>query len=310
MRRFTAVLCVALGAVSHAPCLEPPGSVIPLLRVHGGMPVVAVRVRDTILRLALDTGTSRTLVSARAAARLGVTPTEAFVLASVAGAPRTGLCGPVGDLRVGRVSLTIPCIGWVPSWSEWGDGSAIDGLLGADALSATAALIDTRHGIVRLAPARSLAPWVEGVRLPLERIGRRLAVRVEVPAVGPRVDARMVLDSGADGVVLFGDVGRRAAATAAVRRATGRLSSGNAGRSVRLLSLGTVRVGHLDLDAGTAGVIPEPGPNGEDGLLPLHLLGPVLLDMSAGVLVAQARLRSAPSPVTASVAIRDAAAGR
>ncbi|MFZ5786651.1 MAG: aspartyl protease family protein [Acidobacteriota bacterium] len=269
------------------------------------MPVVAVRVRDTSLRLALDTGTSRTLVSARAAARLGVTPTEAFVLASVAGAPRTGLCGPVGDLRVGRVSLTIPCIGWVPSWSEWGDGSAIDGLLGADALSATAALIDTRHGIVRLAPARSLAPWVEGVRLPLERIGRRLAVRVEVPAVGPRVDARMVLDSGADGVVLFGGFARRAGVALTSRARTLRLRSAKEDLVIRAVPLGTVHAAGVDLAAGWAGLLTRDGHGPEDGLLPLRLVEPVLIDSSSDVLIVRARLRSVPlgAPGTARVAI-------
>jgi hypothetical protein len=189
------------------------------------------------------------------------------------------------------------------------DAAGIDGLVGTDALASVDLLLDVPRGRVRLAPAGSLAPWVEGTVLPLEPVGRRVGVRVALPALGGAT-ALLVLDSGAGGVVLFGDVARRAATTAAMRRSAGRLASGSADRSVRLVSLGPLRLRGLGLDAGTAGLLAAPGPTGEDGLLPLRLLGPVLLDMSGGVLVAHARLRSALSPVTASSVVRAAAAGR
>ena len=277
-----------------------------LVRSGSRLPVVEVRAGDEVLRLALDTGTSRTVLSAAAAARLHLVPREAFAVAWVGGAVRTGLCADGPELRVGGLVLAVPCLGWVPGEDRVAGAAGIDGLLGTDALASVDVLLDAPRDRFRLAPAGSLAPWVEGTVLPLEPVGRRAGVRVELSALGGTA-ALLVLDSGAESVVLFGEVARRAAATASVRRAVGRLSSGSAGRSVRLVSLGSMRLGSLAVDAGAAGLLAAPGPAGEDGLLPLRLLGPVLLDMSAGVLVAQARLRSAPSPVTALAAVRTAA---
>jgi hypothetical protein len=306
MRHAAAVLVTLIATANRLPALEPPGVEAELLRSGTRLPVVEATIGGETLRLGLDTGTSRTVLSAAAAARLHLVPREAFAVAWVGGAVRTGLCADGPELRVGGFALAVPCLGWVPGENRVADTAGIDGLLGTDALASVDVLLDAPRGRVRLAPAGSLAPWVEGTVLPLEPVGRRVGVRVALPALGGAT-ALLVLDSGAGGVVLFGNVARRAATTAAVRRSTGRLSSGSAGRSVRLVSLGPVRLASLGIDAGTAGVLAAPGPTGEDGLLPLRLLGPVLLDMSAGVLVAHARLRSVPSPLTPPAAVRAAA---
>lgn len=306
MRHAAAILVILVATASRLSAIEPPGSEVALVRSGSRLPVVEVLAGDEALRLALDTGSSRTVLSAAAAARLRLVPREAFAVTWVGGAVRTGLCADGPELRVGGFALAVPCLGWVPGEDRVADTVGIDGLLGTDALASVDLLLDAPRGRARLAPAGSLVPWVEGTALPLEPIGRRVGVRVALPALGG-VSALLVLDSGAGGVVLFGGLARRAAATVAVRRSVGRLASGSVGRSVRLVSLGPVRLGGLDVDAGTAGLLVVPSSTGEDGLLPLRLLGAVLLDMTAGVLVAQARLRSAPSPVTTPAAVRAAA---
>jgi hypothetical protein len=298
-----AAAAVLLLAAARLPALEPPGSEVALVRSGSRLPVVEVLAGEETLRLAVDTGTSRTVLAAAAAARLRLVPREAFAVAWVGGVVRTGLCASGPDLRAGGVTLTVPCLGWVPGEYRVADATGIDGILGTDVLASMDVLLDAPHGRVRLAPAGSLLPWVEGMVLPLEPVGRRAGVRVELPALGGTA-ALLVLDSGAESVVLFGDLARRAAATVAVRRSVGRLSSGSTGRSVRLVSLGAVHVGSLRIAAGTAGLLAVPSSTGEDGLLPLRLLGPVLLDMTAGVLVAGARLRFEPTPIRAAIAGR------
>lgn len=134
--------------------------------------------------------------------------------------------------------------------------------------------------------------------MPLERIDRRPAVRVLLPSLGPAA-ARLVLDSGANRIVLVGGLARRAEAALAALPWPGRMLSAGARRTLRLVQIGQVRVGEARLDGGAAGLLPRlagsPEDGRVDGLLPLRLLGPVLLDISAGVLVVDARWRDEPA---------------
>lgn len=209
------------------------------------------------------------------------------------------MCASAPELRVGTIRLTVDCLVWVPSLPEVTLDGDVDGVLGADALASVGLWIDARSGRARFAPAGELARWVGGTRVPVERIGRRLAVRVELPALGREAAARLVLDSGTTSIVLLGDLARRAKVALATRSSAGRMVSAGARRLVRFVPLGEVRVGETHLDGGSAALLPtlagSPEDGLEDGLLPLRLLGPVLLDVSSGVLVAGARLRDEPA---------------
>ncbi len=294
MRPARVGLATLLAVTARVFALEPPGQEVALLNDGNGVPVVAARAGGQTLRLAVDTGTTRSLVSASVAARLHLVPREAFAVAWLGGTARTGLCAAAPELRVGDVPLALDCLGWVPGEQRMVSAGDVDGLLGADALAAVDVLIDVRHGRLRVAPPGSLAAWVDGVMVPLERIGRRPALRVELPELGRGVTARLVIDSGIDGVALLGELARRAAAALAPRATTSRLRSAAGNRVVRRVPLGVVRAGDVQIDGGWAGLLLAPASGPEDGLLPLRLLGPALIDLSHGILVAGARLRTTP----------------
>lgn len=295
MRHPLALLTLVLATGNPLRALEPPGTAVDFERSRGGLPVVVVRAGSETLRLALDTGTSRTLVSPAVAARLGLVPREAFPVAWVGGAPRAGLCAAAPQLRIGAIPLAVDGVGWVPSLRRITADADVDGLLGADVLATIGLFVDARCGRARFAPAGELGRWVDGTRVPLERVGCRPAVRVELPSLGPAAAARLVLDSGANRIVLLGSLARRAEAALAALPRPGRMVSAGARRTVRFVQVGEVRAGEARLDGGSAGLLPALSGSQEDGLLPLHLLGPVLLDASAGVLVAGARLRDEPA---------------
>ncbi len=314
MRHALVGLALLIAGAHRLSALEPPGSAVALERSRGGLPVVVVHAGAETLRFAIDTGSSRTLVSPGAAARLSLVPREAFPVAWVGGAQRAGLSAAAPQLRVGAIPLTVDGLGWVPSLRGVTADADVDGLLGADALATVGLWIDARSGRGRIAPAGELARWVCGTRVPLERIGRRLAVRVELPALGRDAGARLVLDSGASRIVLLGSLARRAEATLAALPWPGRMISAGARRTVRLVQIGEIRVGEARLDGGSAGLLPRLAGSPEDGLvdglLPLRLLDPVLLDVSAGVLVAEARWRDEPSAEVVASATSDRAPSR
>ena len=295
MRHALVILFVLLGfpGPRSARSLQPPGSEVALLRSSNGSPVVEVRAGEEVLRLAVDTGSARTVLSAATAARLRLAPQKALAVAWVGGTVRTGLCALGPELRVGEFVLAVPCLGWVPGEQRPAGFAGVDGVLGADALASADLLIDAPRGRVRFAPTGSLAPWVEGTALRLETLGRRPALRVELPALRA-APALLVLDSGATAVVLFGDLARRAWAASPTGRRWAVCAA--AARSCRCVwcRWARCRLGRLRLGAGTAGLLAGPGATGEDGLLPLRLLGAVRLDLAGSVLVVEASLRPAP----------------
>jgi predicted aspartyl protease len=301
------LLTAATPLVGTQAALEPPGSVLQLERSRSGLPVVPVALAQSDgveLRFAIDTGTSSSLVSAEAAERLRLVPRARFTLASAGGTTEIALCGTPPALRIAGIDLgfdlDLGCLGWVPGERRLAGAEDVDGLLGADALARIDLWLDTRRMRARVAPPGSLLAWTDGERLALGAIGRRPAIVMELQGLGHEGRAiPMVLDSGADGTVLFGELARHAETVLAsatyysgrVHTATTRLDS------VAIAPLGTVRAGGVYLDGGVAGLLPQVTDRVEAGLLPLSLLGPVLLDVSGGVVVARARLRTRPRDV-------------
>jgi hypothetical protein len=264
------------------------------------------------LQLAIDTGTSRTLVGARAAERLGLRPVRRLAVASPGGENRAGLCGPAPELRLAGLELALECLGWLPAEPQLAGAEDVDGLLGADALVAlnpTRAAgptgsdarvgldlwIDLRRGRLRVAPAGSLLAWVNGTAVPLETVGRRPAIRGALPRRA-RLGPLLVIDSGANATTLFGDLARRVLARSTAHR-VGRVETATASLEVPVAALEGLHVGGLVLDAGWTALLPGVTVRHEDGVLPLSALselGPVLFAVADGVLVTGARLRAEP----------------
>ena len=152
MRHALVGLALLVAGAHRLSALEPPGSAVALERSRGGLPVVVVHAGAETLRFAIDTGSSRTLVSPGAAARLSLVPREAFPVAWVGGAPRAGLSAAAPQLRVGAIPLTVDGLGWVPSLRGVTADANVDGLLGADALATVSGSGSTR------APAGAVSP--------------------------------------------------------------------------------------------------------------------------------------------------------
>jgi predicted aspartyl protease len=289
--------CLAATGASRSS--ELPGTDIVLQHSRSGLPVIVAHAGGQELRLAIDTGTSISLISADAAERLRLLPHGRFTLASAGGEPQTAYCGAPPTLRIAGVDIVLDCLGWVPEERRMAGAEDADGLLGSDALSQLDLWIDMRRGRARIAPPGTLLPWTDGVRIPVDTIERRPAILLELPfSGGSGGAARVVIDSGADGAVLFGELARRAKTTLGHLRMPGRVECATASVEATIVPLGTVRAAGVSFDGGLAGLMPEVTDRVEQGLLPLAAFGPVLLDLSGGVLVARARLRARPRAVS------------
>jgi hypothetical protein len=128
-------------------------------------------------------------------------------------------------------------------------------------------------------------------------IGRRPAITAELAGGrDPGTAARLILDSGSDGLLLFGEIARRTATARRHQLFSGRIETATAAREVAMVRLPGIRADGLFFALEGAALLPTVVDRPEDGLLPLHALGPVLLDLSNGVLVTRATFRSAPRP--------------
>lgn len=297
MRPALLVVSLLLAIPAHLSALEPPGTALRLERSRGGLPVVVAAVGGETLRFALDTGTSRSMIAASVAERLRLAPRAKYQLVTAAGAPRTALCaGPV-EARIGGATLALDCLGWVPEERLLAGAEDVDGLLGADALASVDLWIDASRGRARIAPQGTLGDWVEGERLAVERVERRPAIRVTLRSLGRRGEpVQLVIDSGADRILLFGELARRTGSALRAEARPGTLATATATARVATVPLGDLGAGRMRLDAGWAGLLPGVVDRVEHGLLPLARLGPVLLDLGGGLLVARAKLRTAPAP--------------
>jgi predicted aspartyl protease len=259
-----------------------------------GLPVVDVDVDGARLRLGLDTGTSRTLISADAAERLHLVPRGRFSLATAGDASAIGLCAAVPNVRVAGIRLAADCLGWLPSERRLAGAEDLDGIFGADLLPQLDLWIDLGRCPVRarLAPPGSLAAVTDGTHLRIELIERRAVVDAEIAELRPPAGIRLVLDSGSNGLILFGQAAARLDVATRGLQTGARVESAVAVRDVAVAPIHGVRIGALRLDdVRAAGLLPAIVNRSEDGLVPLSALSPVLLDLSNRLVVARARHR-------------------
>jgi predicted aspartyl protease len=305
----TALLPLFL-AFSSAAAAAPPGTEVAVRQISPGAVAARVTIAGATVWMLVDSGATRSRISAALARRLALRPTARHVLAGLDGIERSAVChGPIA-LGVGGLELSVDCLSWS---DELAVPLGLDGVLGADALAAADVLLDTAAARLRVAPAGTLASWVDGSPIPARLLGGRPAVAVDWAvdrtdgATGP--GGYLVLDSGADAPILFGELAR---SLIGHRESKRRLEVQTAGRAVEAWTtrLPWLKVGSRKLPWLAAVLLPEVVDRAELGLLPPSLLGPTLLALHDGVVVEGARLRRSPRAdshrlvATNSVAIR------
>ena len=296
MRIFGAV--VGLVVVSSSLVAGgPPGEALQLARSRRGLPVVVLHAGLQTLRLGLDTGTSRTLVSAEAATRLRLKPNQRLSIGSAGGGSRDGYCGAAPVLHLHGIPFVPDCLGWLPDEVRLGGAEDLDGLLGADLLSQVDLWIDpTRTPVLaRIAPPGMLQSWIDGDRLSVQSIGRRPAIAGHLASLRWNSSTiRLIIDSGANGLVLFGEVARRTAEASALERMHGTLESVISRQKVAIVPVSAFHAGESQFSVPWAGLLPHVGDRIEDGVISLDAFGPVPFDLSNNMIIANARFRSSP----------------
>ena len=246
------------------------------LTINGGGPYVFV----------VDTGSNRTAVTSRLAARLGLRPVATTAIVTSASAA-TGTVIELDEVTIGTVTRRVLPAAVLPEGAVSALGRDADGLLGQDFLKEQNYTLDY---------ARGRLVWND--RVDSDRSVVRLALRsdegrwlVALPqAASDRDPLWFVPDSGAQALVLFD---RGAAPRLPLSPLPGMLTSSTVlgASNARASLVGILRVGALLLRDQPAIVIDrrEPGAPAGDGLLPLSAFARVTFLGTERVLIVQPR---------------------
>jgi hypothetical protein len=270
-RRLHLLLAASLLATAVAP-RGGAAATVPLRPLPGGLFAASVEVEGEALWMIVDTGATRSMVRSEVAARLDLKPRARFRWETAAGAA-DGLCaGPVAA-RIGATRLLVDCLGWSAAADAAELGPGIAGVLGADALVGRPLLLDPRRALLELDGDVAV---LAGTTVPLALVEGRPVLTLG--KAGGGAGLRLVLDSAAEELVLFG----RAAAAVPARGAVGLATL----RGSRQAAVGPApRLIGLPRPPRRAVLLPDVGDRGEDGLLPLAAVGTVALDWRRGVAV-------------------------
>jgi hypothetical protein len=279
------------GADAARPGSAPRLADVPFTSTRPGEVIVAATVGDRRgVRLLVDTGSTHTAVTAALADALDVRPVAKTEMTSVG---QTVTCPVValprlaiGDAPAASADDLTATV--LPREGEAALGRGVDGILGQDFLARFSYTIDYRRA--RIAWHGPEDQPTDGVRLMLVPDRGRFLVELPQRDDRPSEAHRFVPDSGADGLVLFGDA--RATALVTEWRAGPALLASAAGlRGVRTALVDGLRVGGIILDRQLAAVVryPPPTAGAADGLLPLHLFARATFNARSRVLVLQPR---------------------
>lgn len=192
------LLCLILSACGGVPTTaEAPRSARVPMRLQGAHPVIDARVNGTPLRFLLDTGADQNVLSAQAAARLGLVPnTRTLPGRGAAGAFEAVPWVRLDRIGIGGVDLRDQTAFLVALPEE----AEVDGILGMPLFAPFAATLDYAAGELLLEPAHRYPPPPDLQALPLRNEGGKLLVH----AVVAGVDGWYSLDTGAgNAVTLF-----------------------------------------------------------------------------------------------------------
>jgi predicted aspartyl protease len=252
------------------------------LSAEGDIVVAATVQGAGPFRFLLDTGSSRSAVSAEVAARLKLRTIAQTTILTAAGEGLRPLA-QLNGLSIGPASPAM-VLAMVAPANELARSVPVDGIIGQDVLARFAYTIDYRRR--QLVWHASTSEEISGTRLAMESEGGRLRVLLPQASRAQRV-LRMIPDTGADGIVFF-ERAHKALPPVTPLDTVG-LKTLSGVRVVRRVLIDCLDVGKIRLKD-QVGMIVAAGDNSlrGDGLLPLHLFARVTFNGPGGYLAVEA----------------------
>ena len=274
------VLCLMFESASAG--VDPCRSFSFQLSAEGDVVVAATVQGAGPFRFLLDTGSSRSAVSAQLAARLQLRIIAKTTILTAAGEGWRPLA-QLNGLSIGPASPAT-VLAMVAPANELARRVPVDGIIGQDVLARFAYTIDYRRR--HLVWHASTSEEISGTRLAMESQDGRLMVLLPQASRAQRV-LRMIPDTGADGIVFFERAGK--ALPPVTPLDTAGLLTLSGVRVVRRVLIDRLDVGEILLKD-QVGVIVAAGDNSllGDGLLPLHLFARVTFNGPGGYLAVEA----------------------
>jgi hypothetical protein len=238
-----------------------------------------------------DTGTNTTVLVPSLAERLGLSVGPGAPLESLNGSARAmkGEAHGIGFDDVPDGGLRIAIVAEIPGLRDF--GVSLGGLYGHNWMSGTDYLIDYRAKHLVMGRAGTLPSSTEGYRVPFSWLEGRPAIAaiIHAHAVEP-FSTRLVLDSGADHLTLFGAASKRMALVSDPNQ-TMTIDSGFGTREVPTAAVtvnmaGVERLVRVELRSDLN--------RAEDGLMPTSFFRSVLVSTADGVVVFNTSLSNNP----------------
>jgi predicted aspartyl protease len=216
----------------------------------------------------LDTGADTTIVDPSIAPKLSLVPLDRVQQTTLAGV-QTLTRGSIHTLSAGPVHVeNLPVL--VQDLTELRKlDSHIEGIAGQDFLSHFNYLLDYRRHSIRIELASEIRDLMQGDRVPMETSENRMIVESEAQSPG-RAKLRLLLDSGANSLVLIHTASSQAVNLPTEERGLEVTSSGQIGLNVGRVHALTVGSEQFH-DIAVALPAAEPAERIGDGLLPTAL---------------------------------------
>jgi predicted aspartyl protease len=282
--RISTLLVAVLAAMAPGTTAAESTSRLAFQLLEDGSIIVPVTINGAgPFRFMLDTGSTRTVVSAKLTAKLRLRVVAQSLMVTPSGRGMGTLVEldrlAIGDRDpVGVKALIEP--------GEHLAANGVEGLIGQDVLAPLIYTIDyvrrdiTWHSALDSSDSRP--------RLPLDTTGGRFMVSLPA-ARDSEVPLKLVPDSGVDGFVLFARGPRLPLAATPLDVSVLRTLSGH--RLVRRVLLDDVHVGGVILRNQTAVIVQQDHAQESlgDGLLPLHVFARVTFHGPLGYLTVEAK---------------------